>query len=133
AGLKLVPDGGRSMQIFSPDGGGEAILTVVHQQHSLFVIFDRHDSDHGTESLLGHNLHAVVDPDQDLWREVSSPPLSDFHQRFRSPLDGRTNLGAHGVGSCGADHRSEGGLGVERVAKSPASSVETDTVEKLFI
>src|SRR6266540_1408635 len=70
AGINTVPDADGRIGITRPDRRRQPISTVVHQRDRLVIALYGHDSDHGAEGLLGHHAHAMIDVDEDLWRDV---------------------------------------------------------------
>src|SRR3954463_129887 len=122
AGVELVADRDGGLVVPRPDRGGEAEGAVVHEAHGLLVRRHLHDPDHGTEALLAHHAHGMVDVDENLRRQVgrSRPaerewPLLD--ECAGALAHGFADLSADEIGRGDADHRPERRLRLGRIAE----------------
>src|SRR5438067_7045546 len=121
ARLHAIADAHRRLGIRGPDGSGEAIAAVVHPLDRLLVAGDGHDACHRPEDFLGH--HALLEVDQDLRREIGRAFLvtgkrfrvDEGPGAFRHRL---ADLRTHRLRGFRADHRTERGLRIERIAEA---------------
>ncbi len=65
AHIQLARDAARPPAIARPDTGVQTIDRLVGEVHSLLIVRDRHDRQHGTERLFSHQLHLVAHTDDD--------------------------------------------------------------------
>ena len=63
------------MLTLAEDGTGEAVAAVVRQRHRLLRVAHLHHPYHGTEGLVAHHLHRVVDVDQNRRLEEVAGPV----------------------------------------------------------
>src|SRR5258707_8120829 len=69
-GRDTVADRDGGVLVGRPYRGGETVFAVIHQAYRLVVRGDLHDADDGSETLLAHHPHRMVDADQHLRREI---------------------------------------------------------------
>ena len=70
AGLHLVTNRQGRFLVRGPDRGGEPEGGVIHETDRFRVRFHLHDSSHRPENFFLHHRHRVIDPEQDLRREI---------------------------------------------------------------
>src|SRR5438874_2651885 len=59
AGLDLLPQRDRRIRVLRPHRCGKPVAAVVHEADCFLVAIDPHDAYRRTESLSGHDAHAV--------------------------------------------------------------------------
>ncbi len=122
AGLDFAADPLGSVHVLGPDRCGKTVGRVIHQPDGFLVVANFHDADHRTEGLFHHDLHAVVDIDQYLRRDVGRTGAIfrkglGIDQRAGALLHRLGDMITHGRGKTLLRHRAERGVGIERIVQ----------------
>ncbi len=110
-----------ALGVLRPERGRQAVLAVVHQRERFGVVLHLHDADDRAEGLFAHEVHGMIDIDEDLRREIGAAVVLReelrIDQRLGALGNGIGDLRAHDLGETLVRHRPERGFRIERIAE----------------